>query len=290
MDLSFVEKELNTNGYCVIPNVLNEEEVNLATEAFKEWQNSIPEHEYISKNLNSNGIYKFYIAGHTKHAWFIRTRPNVQNVFKTLWKTNELITSFDGCCYISKDSNKEDTCWIHSDQGPLRKGCQCYQSIVSLTENKEKTLVVYEGSHLLHESYFEERNIKSERNWQIIEPEYLSTIEDKRRVLHVPAGAMVVWDSRTFHQNQHGDLESGEERMVQYICFFPKNHPFNDEENQQVREFCFDHRITSTHWPAPLRYLPLQPSSFGYSDIYIDYETLPVPNVDEYYEEIEKIL
>ena len=102
-------------------------------------------------------------------------------------------------------------------------------------------MVVYEGSHLLHESYFEERNNQSERNWQLIEPEYLSTINDKRRVLHVPAGAMVIWDSRTFHQNQHGNLESNEERMIQYICFFPKNHPFNDEENQEVREFCFDH-------------------------------------------------
>ena len=88
MDLSFVEEELKTKGYCIVPNILNEEEVNIATEAFKEWQNSIPEHEYISKNLNSNGIYKFYRAGHTKHAWFIRTRSNVQNVFKTLWKTN----------------------------------------------------------------------------------------------------------------------------------------------------------------------------------------------------------
>ena len=49
---------------------------------------------------------------------------------------------------------------------------------------------------------------------------------DLRRVLHVPAGSLVIWDSRTFHQNQYGAPNS-EERLVQYVCFLPKNHPKN---------------------------------------------------------------
>ena len=53
--------------------------------------------------------------------------------------------------------------------------------------------------------------------------EYTDQIQNKKRILHVPKGSMVLWDSRTFHQNQHGNLESNEERMIQYICFFPKN-------------------------------------------------------------------
>ena len=44
--------------------------------------------------------------------------------------------------------------------------------------------------------------------------------------LQVPAGALVIWESRVFHQNQYGTPES-EERLVQYVCYLPRNHPKN---------------------------------------------------------------
>ena len=42
MDLSFIQEQLDTKGYCIIPNILNKDEINIAIESFKEWQNSIP--------------------------------------------------------------------------------------------------------------------------------------------------------------------------------------------------------------------------------------------------------
>jgi len=76
-----IRTELETKGYCVIPNVLNEEECLQAYNMFNEWKDSIPNHDKFHCNVDPHGIYKYLEVGHTRHAWFIRTRQNVQNVF-----------------------------------------------------------------------------------------------------------------------------------------------------------------------------------------------------------------
>ena len=152
-----IRSELETNGYCVIPNVLNQEECNQAHHMFHEWKNTIPNHDKFHNNVDPHGIYKYLEVGHTKHAWFIRTRENVQNIFKDLWGCDELIVSFDGCCYIPKEFKKKDKCWLHSDQAPISEGLQCIQGFVSITENKERTFVVYEGTHKIHHQYFKDK-------------------------------------------------------------------------------------------------------------------------------------
>ncbi len=83
---------------------------------------------------------------------------------------------------------------------------------MSLTENKERTIVVYEGSHKMHEEYMRRNELSHKKNWQKIDEGFLKKIEEKKRVLHVKAGELVLWDSRTFHQNQYG--RGGEERIV----------------------------------------------------------------------------
>ena len=85
---------------------------------------------------------------------FFALLPEVQAIYKKMWNCEKLITSFDGCCYIPKDLTKKDNCWTHTDQAPATKGANCYQGFLALTSNKERTLVVYEGSHKLHERYF----------------------------------------------------------------------------------------------------------------------------------------
>jgi len=221
MDL---KQELEANGYAIIPNVISAEQVEIAKKLFREWQATIPDHDNIHAKVDPHGIYKHHYAGHTKHAWYLRTLPKVQAVYKKLWNCDKLITSFDGCCYIAKDLAKRDNCWTHTDQAPSSKGAKCYQGFIALTSNKERTLVAYEGSHKLHERYFADRGNTSKQNWCKIDPAFLDTIKDTKRALNVPAGSLVLWESRTFHQNQYGKPNS-EERMIQYICMFPDNHP-----------------------------------------------------------------
>jgi ectoine hydroxylase-related dioxygenase (phytanoyl-CoA dioxygenase family) len=94
-----------------------------------------------------------------------------------------------------------------------------------------------------------DRGLTGSKNWRLIDPEYLKTIEDTRKVLKVDAGDMVLWDSRTFHQSQYG---SNEERLVQYVCFLPRSHEGNTPGQQRQRLKYFKHRRTTTHWPYPL--------------------------------------
>lgn len=284
-----IKNYISEHGFAVITGVLSTEEVNKAKEMFFEWKNSIPNFDSIHDKIDPHGIYRHHEVGHQKHAWFVRTRPKVQEQFRKLWDTDELIVSYDGSCYISKQDKKKDKIWTHTDQAPNSKGLHCYQGYVALTSNKERTLRLYRGSHQLHEPYFNERGIKSTSNWQKIDPEYLGTIQDRRMALQVPAGALVLWESRVFHQNQYGAPQS-EERVVQYVCYLPRNHPKNTSSINRKRKQYFDERRTTSHWPAPVHVNPKQPRTYGDETLKINYDTLPVPDLTEYSNDIKKLI
>ena len=94
--------------------------------------------------------------------------------------TNNLVCGFDGACYMDKRV-KNTKCWTHTDQAPKNKGLLCYQGVVSLTNNKDNSLLVYEGSHKLHEEYFKSKGLeKDSKNWQLIDHSYLDSIKDKK--------------------------------------------------------------------------------------------------------------
>ena len=166
---------------------------------------------------------------------------------------------------------------------------QCYQGLVSLTSNKERTLVVYEGSHKLHASYFKDRGIDHANNWNLIEKEYLAEISDRKKVLSIPAGSLVLWDSRTFHQNQYGTPDS-EERIVQYVCYLPRNHPKNTLAVQKKRELYFKDKRTTSHWPCPIKVNGLQPQTYGDTSKTIDYSSLTSPQLEDFMGEIKKLI
>ena len=284
-----IKNELAIKGYCVIPNILTPEEIEYSKLCFENWMSSIPNFNRFHNTVNSHGICKYHRAGHTRHAWFIRTRPAVKDVFKKIWETDKLIVSYDGCCFISKKNKKKTLHWTHTDQAPNLKGMHCYQGFVSLTNNKERTLVVYEGTHLLHEKYFKDRNIESNNNWQVLEKDYVESIKHLKRVLHVPAGSLVLWESRTFHQNQYGAPES-EERMVQYVCYIPRNHIKNTEAIQEKRKRYFKDQRTTTHWPAPVHVNNLQPQTYGDKNLEIEYNELKSSNLNDLMGEINQLI
>lgn len=286
MDIS---KELKEKGYCIIPDILSKEEIDEAKKLFYKWQSTIPNHNKLHSIIDPHGIYKYHNVGHQEHAWFIRTRPNVINIYKKIWNTDKLVVSFDGTCYISKNCNKGDNIWTHTDQSPNSIGLQCYQGFIALTSNKERTLVVYEKSHLLHEKYFKERNITSSKNWQLIEHEYLNSIKESKRVLEVPAGSLVLWDSRTFHQNRYGKADS-EERIVQYICYLPKINKKNSKSQSVKREKYFQELRTTSHWPYPIKVNSLQPQTYGDKNRIIDYTKLYKPDLSKYMETIKELI
>ena len=276
-----IRAELDSKGYCIIPNVISSEEINEAKRLFYTWQKTVPNHDKLHNIIDPHGIYKYHQVGHQEHAWYIRTRPKVIEIYKKIWGCDDLVVSFDGTCYISKDMKKKDNIWTHTDQAPNSKGLQCYQGFVALTSNKERTLVVYEGSHLYHEKYFEEKGINNSKNWQLIDRETLAEMSTKKKALNVAAGSLVLWDSRTFHQNQYG-APGSEERIVQYVCYLPKNDKKNTKSQQDKRLRYFKELRTTSHWPYPIKVNGLQPQTFGNRHRNIYYNTLKAPNLERF--------
>lgn len=278
--------ELAEKGYCVIENILSSDEVESILNDYRTWLDSNDQIKGLHNKISPHGIFKQFQAGNQRHAWRIRTHPNVQNVFKTLWNTEELVVSLDGSCWIPADVQRKDNIWTHTDQAPSKDGLRCYQAFVALTSNIERTLVVYEGTHLLHNQYAKDRNLTSTKDWLLIDHDYLQKIQDKKRALPVKEGSLVVWDSRTFHQNQYGTLP--EERIVQYVSYLPKAG--RSPKMLEKRKKYFIEGRTTSHWPYPVKVNGQQPQTYGKKELIIDYSTLQAPDLDDLMIEIEKLL
>lgn len=286
--IALAKESLNVNGYAIIENVISAEQVATAKQYFQEWITNSPELIEKHNKIHPHGIFKFAEVGHQRHAWYLRTLDEIQAPFRAIWDTEELTTGFDGSCWIKSDCKKKDTIWTHTDQAPDTKGLACVQGFVALTSNKERSLVVYEGSHLLHEAYMSEKKITGKKNWLLIDHEYLKRIAHTRKLLEVPAGSLVLWDSRTFHQNQYG--QSGEERIVQYICLLPKTHKSNTPAQQKKRVKYFEERRTTSHWPYPLHVNGLQAQVYGNPELLINYTRLTPPNLADLDDKIRLLL
>ena len=121
-------KELENKGYTIIKNVLDDKEILEYILEFNKWMDSIPNLDELHKIIHYSGIFKYFQVGHQRFAWLLRTNPKIQNIFKKIWNTNELVVSFDGCCYYPKNNYNEDRYWIHSDQSGIKKGMPVTQN------------------------------------------------------------------------------------------------------------------------------------------------------------------
>lgn len=284
------QKDLAEKGYAVIEGVLTPEEVDIAKQDFYAWADGNDQFKKLHSKISPHGIIKHLEIGHQRHAWFVRTRPSVQNVFKKLWNTNELTVSYDGTCWIPADAkNKRDGIWTHTDQAPSKRGLACYQGFVTLTDNVDRSLVVYEGSHLLHAQYTLDQNLTDAeftKDWLLINHDYLAKIAHTRKVLSAKAGSLVIWDSRTFHQNQYGS--SDEERIVQYVSYLPKSGC--NKKMREKRLKYFKERRTTSHWAYPVKVNGQQPRTYGNKDLVIDTSALRKPYLEDLMSEIVKLV
>lgn len=277
-------RTLEKYGVCVIPNIIsNDDCIKIRDELWKEIKYIHKDRFDINKKETWKNFYDFmplhsmliqhFGIAHLQSVWNIRQNEKVGEIFGKLWKVpkEELLSSFDG---ISVNLPPEKTNkgwylgndWMHTDQGPLKKGFHCIQGFINLYDVNpgDATLTILEKSHKIHDLFFQYINHESSEDWyKLNEDEKQWFIENgcKQYCVLAPAGSLVLWDSRTIHQGIEAqkDREKENFRMVIYTCLLPKNKYSKKDREKRIKAFN-DMRITN-HWGNKL--FPKTPRTYG---------------------------
>lgn len=280
-------EQLDELGYCVVPGILAADECDSALANL---------HAYLAhagvdiitpnraKNYpNTHGIIQHLEIGHCRAVWDVRTNERVQDVFAQIYGTNDLLVSFDGACIMQPWHRFGTGSWLHMDQAPKFTARRCIQGYVNLTDSSTDStgsLMVLPGSHRKFGAFFQRFpemrfvaqkdgkkkargdwvKLESDAQWQFFEAE-------KTRV-HGPKGSLVLWDSRTVHQNIPPLCTNGpaQQRAVVYTCFQPRS--FISESNLRKKQKAFDEYRMTTHWPAStVKLFQMKPRTYGAEDV-----------------------
>lgn len=270
--------DLGTKGYAVIPGCLTPED---AQRIYSELWDTIEgitastlqplRRTQTAVDIDANGlpgmrgiVMEPSELSHAKPVWDARKASGPY--FAALWCTGDLISSFDRVNVMPavpldcppKRVPKVGQ-WMHTDQTSLREGLMCVQGFVDLlgTGPLDGGLVVAEGSHLHHRRLLYD-------SWGVYEPDDWYKLTDAQRAhvdanfsivkVECPPGSLVLWDSRTFHQNTPPQ-PGGHARAVVYTCMLPRHTlapPHNLAEyarNDTKKRNAFTTMRATSHWP-----------------------------------------
>jgi hypothetical protein len=203
--------------------------------------------------------------GQSRFCWSLRTLPAVRKAFESIWRTEDLITSFDGGNAFRPDPEwRTEGGWWHCDQNgtkPDRKDRVCVQGLVLLTPANEYTggFCVVPGSHKNHLAFSERHPWAIDSGDFLPVPEGDEILKPGGKLLRASPGDLILWDSRSIHCNgpaiapadkaPPGAVPPSAEllRLAGYVCFVPAS--WCPEAVMERRARATLELVTSTHWP-----------------------------------------
>lgn len=171
-----------------------------------------------------HGILKHYF-GHTELQWQIRELCH--SIFERIWGTPELLSSFDGGCFMTAQKNLSNSSfkqWIHNDT-PRQftgQGMICVQGIVNFEDNtfEDGGLVLVEGSHTVFDDYMA-RHPSEGIAWAPADISDPALAQRKIVKICARAGHIILFDGRMFHCNVH-PTNPDAVRMCTYVSMQPR--------------------------------------------------------------------
>jgi hypothetical protein len=271
-------QDLEQLGYCVIPQVIPEDETKaLYARVWHEfiekawplckmddrsnWKEAFPAH-------NTIGIFAGP-AAHTQVMYDLRQDPRIVSIFAAIWGTKDLLVSLDGLNIMCPTEIREGFIqpWPHVDQGSVLP-----EGFVSESPLKTKPYTI-QGQFLFEESCEGDGGFycipKSHLKFAEIAPqlearekperyafinEYFKDFEKKQ--ITAPRGSLILWDSRTVHWNQHATVgrANPKVRMIGYLCYVPKSRLTEDAKAR--RDHAIKANASTGHNPADPAYIP----------------------------------
>ncbi|XP_070207986.1 uncharacterized protein [Littorina saxatilis] len=189
------------------------------------------------------------------------------SLLQTVWQTKKLLTSIDAVA-ISPPPEEDNqafalpgSTWLHLDQSSNRRGLHCYQGAVNLEESSDTDYCfrVLEGSHKHTDAFYDEHDAAANHSVKFdffkLRDEHITWFKKEHGCrltkVPVPKGGMVLWDSRTVHDNcrpEHGRPNSDRWRFVVFVCMGPARWA-TVKDLAQKRQAYKTMRMTS-HWPV----------------------------------------
>jgi hypothetical protein len=216
---------LDENGYVVIKEVANHQEVAVGIDLLWDFIHNYPDSTVARGEPDTwttdswiadpgKGLLNNYGMGQSNFLWHTRLLPRVKKTFAAIWDTPDLLTSFDGGCVfrpwqINRDWITRES-WWHTDQNGHREsgqGKRCIQGLVTYRDADIDSggLCVIAGSHKEHTEYCR-RNILAYMEGDFLkvppdDPVLLACDEEggrfEAKLVCCKAGDMILWDSRT---------------------------------------------------------------------------------------------
>ncbi|GAA6042635.1 hypothetical protein JCM8097_008256 [Rhodosporidiobolus ruineniae] len=239
------------HGYAVVPDVITKEKAKGYISDWHSWLERYP----LGYDRDDRSTWT---ADHLPSNF---NEPKVLEAFQAVWKTERLIVSFDSPNISHPVSSHGRTdidplpAWPHIDADPSAWEFELAQGFLNYEESGDDDggLVLLSNSQYLHERFIAERGIveaqrEGRKEWYTYTPENVAWFQQNGAELikvNVPAGALVLWDSRTVHWTRSPTGERT--RVIQYLCYEPSSRLSPEQRTRKAD--LFHRRLTTTHTP-----------------------------------------
>ena len=259
---------LENFGYVVIGNILSNEK---KEEIYQQFKNDI---NLVSPNFNFNdnktwtientpvmfskGMGVFNGFGQSDFMWMLRQDQNIQSIYKSIYQTDELITSFDGFSFYVSNKQKSKP-WLHVDQNQNNTtySIQGQYNFFPVNENDAGFIVIPET----HKTFIP--NAKPNKDWYVLNDNELENLEEPTKLI-IPSNCFTLWNSKLVHANTFMTKKNPTEinRVTAYVTFLPKN--LQTDQNRKKRIEVYKNSKTTSHWANKCE-IKTYPYGFGFS-------------------------
>jgi len=265
------ETYLDEHGYVVIRAAASPEEIEKALDLFwehfesKEGVKRYDMSTWENWSTDRRGIITKAHVIQCAGAWYVRGLPKIKEIFKQIWKTDDLVVSMDSLLmwkpwWASPTKNPRwlpMTEGLHIDQNPFQKRTKCcVQGMLALYDVTEETggLEVVPGSNQpevqasLREKFPHWNGTGDFCMIRSTDP----LVTKNRKLILAKAGDFILWDSRTIHGGLVGKGEKVPRdpprlaRLSQTVCMLPRSTVSRDV--LEARKRGFEMGMGFTHW------------------------------------------